>query len=55
MEYAATMALQHNHFSSNYVNDCAAYFDSGGLQRPTQTGAPKREHHTLYLQNDIAK
>jgi hypothetical protein len=55
MEYAATMALQHKNFGSNYVNDCASYFDAGGLQRPTQTGAPKREHNTLYLQKDIAK
>ena len=54
MEYASTMALQHRNFGSSYVNDCAAFFEAGGTLRPTQTGAPKRELSTLYLQNKTA-
>lgn len=50
MEYAAMMAMQHKNFNSKYVNDCANYFDAGGLQRPSQTGAPKREQEHIYLQ-----
>ena len=51
MEYAATMAMQHQRFSSAYVNDCAKYFDSLGLNLPQKTGAPNRELKHIYLQN----
>ena len=49
MEYACKMALRHKNFSHKYVNDCAAFFDAGGLLRPTQTGAPKRTLEATYL------
>jgi hypothetical protein len=51
MEYASTMAMQHQKFNSSYVNDCAKYFDSNGLDRPQETGAPKRDLQHIYLQN----
>jgi len=55
MEYAAMMAMQHKNFNSKYVNDCANYFDAGGLQRPSKTGAPKREQEHIYLQKETVK
>jgi hypothetical protein len=53
MEYASTMALQHKDFSYKYVTNCSAYFDAGGLKRPLQTGAPKRELSSMYLRTEI--
>lgn len=50
MEYASTMAIQHQKFYSSYVNDCAKYFDENGLNRPQKTGAPKRDLQHIYLQ-----
>jgi len=49
MEYAATMAMQHMKFNSSYVNDCAKFFDAGGLNRPQNTGAPNRNLKHAYL------
>ena len=49
MEYAATMARQHEKFSSAYVKNCAEHFDSTGLGRVQKSGAPKRELNHLYL------
>ena len=53
MEYASKMAMRHNNYSHKYVTECAAFFDSGGLSRPSQTGAPKRMLETTYLDKNI--
>jgi len=50
MEYAASMAMQHRNFSFNYINNCVDFFERGGLETRTQTGAPKRNLSHVYLQ-----
>lgn len=49
MEYAATMALQHSRFQSEYINSCTVFFDRGGLNQSTKTGAPKRNSNHIYI------
>ena len=51
MEYAASMALQHQKFNSAYVNDCAKYFDKAGLIEVKKSNAPQRNAEYIYLQN----
>jgi len=49
MEYAATLALEHKNFSSQYINNCSEMFDNRRLVKIVKAAPPKRDNFNIYV------
>ena len=51
MEYASSLALQYNNWTSKYIKSCVELFDHKQSQVPSPREAPKRDNSFIHLQH----